>query len=89
MCRLLSLAAFITSVLAAALDTRQAGAGLRTDNYDTLAIVPGAPQLSAVATYNGLDYRGWVAAVSSFNPPISHEPKALSLPLSLSLARQH
>ncbi|PPJ55725.1 hypothetical protein CBER1_08277 [Cercospora berteroae] len=64
MAPLLSFAAFITSALAAALDTRQAGPGLRTDNYDNLAIVPGAPQLSRVGTYNGLDYNGWVAAQS-------------------------
>ncbi|GIZ44285.1 hypothetical protein CKM354_000748800 [Cercospora kikuchii] len=62
MARLLSLAAFITYVLAAALDTRQAGPGLRTDNYDSLTTVPAAPQLSLVGQYNGLDYKGWTVA---------------------------
>ncbi|CAK1362891.1 hypothetical protein CB0940_04956 [Cercospora beticola] len=62
MARLLSLAAFITSVLTAALDTRQAGAGLRTDNYDGLTTVPAVPQLSLIGQYNGLDYKGWTVA---------------------------
>ncbi|KAI5360203.1 hypothetical protein Slin14017_G097640 [Septoria linicola] len=62
MAPLITLAALASTAFAAVLDTRQSGLGRRTDTYDDLATLPGAPQLSAVGTYNSLLYNGWVVA---------------------------